>query len=73
MTYQTIEERDIKPLAEFFAAYFNTQEDADWTVEKAYRRLHPVCTREDSLNLLAEENGKLAASPSAGLRNTTIC
>lgn len=60
MTYRTIEERDIQPLAEFFTAYFNTQEGDAWTVEKAYRRLHPVCTREDSLNLLAEENGKLA-------------
>lgn len=60
MTYREIEERDIAPLVEFFTAYFNTQEGDEWTVEKAYRRLRPVCLREDSLNLLAEENGRLA-------------
>lgn len=60
MNYRLIEEKDIYPLAEFFTNYFNTQEGDDWTVQKAYRRLRPVCTREDSLNLIAEEDGKIA-------------
>lgn len=60
MNYRLIEEKDIYPLAELFTHYFNTREGDDWTVQKAYRRLHPVCTREDSLNLIAEEDGKIA-------------
>ena len=52
---------DISRCAELYMDYYNTCEEGEWTEETVSKRISQVLTREDSMCLVAELEGKLAA------------
>lgn len=57
MEYNVLKETDIDKVIPLYIQYYNEYEDADWTSETVYKRLHQVITREDSYGLiLSDEN-----------------
>ena len=60
MIYRNMEEKDVDSVVDFYMGYYNRYEDGCWTKERARRRIHPICTREDACCVLAKEDGRLA-------------
>lgn len=56
LTTTNLKPSDIEVLAPLYLEYFNTYEDAQWTIEKVYRRLRQLIVREDNLGLLLKED-----------------
>jgi len=52
----TLKPSDIDVLAPLYLEYFNTFEEAQWTIEKVNRRLRQLVVREDNLGLLLKED-----------------
>lgn len=61
MKYRRMEEADIAVAAQMYVDYYNKNEDGEWTVETATKRIHQVWSREDSYCLLLEQEGRLIA------------
>lgn len=60
MNYTVLKESDIPQIVPLFVGYYNNCEDAGWTAELAYKRIHQVVTREDAYGLVLWNNGKPA-------------
>ncbi len=59
MHYRTMTLEDIPLVIPFYMEYYNAGGDT-WTPETVYKRIRQVLSREDSLCLLAELDGKVA-------------
>ncbi len=59
MQYRTMTEEDIRRVIPLYIDHYNAGGDA-WTEETVYKRIHQVWSREDSLCLIAEEDGIIA-------------
>lgn len=58
MTCRLMAENDIDLVASMYMQYYNTYENSEWTRETAYKRIHQVWSREDSLCMLLEQDSK---------------
>ena len=45
-------EEDINNVVPLYIEYYNNNEDAEWTTETTFKRIHQVCSREDSYCLI---------------------
>ena len=61
MKYRMMNESDIVMAAQLYVDYYNNNEDGEWTMETASKRIHQVWSREDAYCLLLEEEEKLVA------------
>ena len=58
MQYRIMTESDISAVIPLYLEYYNTYESGAWTEKTTYKRIHQVWSREDSLCLLLEDEGK---------------
>lgn len=61
MNYRVMQKEDIPKVAELYIAYYNQYEDGEWNEQTTAKRISQVLTREDSLCLMLEDEGKLIA------------
>lgn len=54
-TTKKLEIADIDTIAPLYLEYFNTYEEAEWTLSKVQRRLRQQINRDDNLGLLLKE------------------
>lgn len=59
MKYRVMQESDIKKVIPIYIDYYNNHEDGEWTEETTYKRIHQVWSREDSMCLICESEGKI--------------
>ena len=59
MNYRMMTENDIQAAIPLYIEHYNTYEGGEWTVETTYKRIHQVWSREDSLCLILESEGKV--------------
>lgn len=52
MEYNVLKVTDIEKVIPLYIQYYNEHEDAKWTEETVYKRIHQVVTREDSYGLI---------------------
>lgn len=55
MVCRVMTEADIDRAVEIYIEYYNVHEDGVWTRDTAYRRIHQVWSREDSLCMMLED------------------
>lgn len=58
MNYIPLTENNMKSVIPLYIEYYNRCEDAEWTEEKANKRIHQIVTIEDSYGLILEDNGE---------------
>lgn len=51
VSFEELNESNMKEAVILFADYFNTNEKTNWTYDNAYRRIHEAITKEDSISL----------------------
>lgn len=61
MTYRRMTQEDIARAVSLYIAYYNVKEDGQWTEATTAKRIRQVFTREDSLCMVAEQDGELTA------------
>ena len=54
-------EEDIEKIVPLYIEYYNNNEDAEWTKETTYKRIHQVWSREDSYCLVWENKNDIVA------------
>ena len=54
--YREMAECDIEKVVPLYIEYYNNKEDAEWTTETTYKRIHQVWSREDSYCLILENS-----------------
>ena len=54
-------EEDIQKIVPLYIEYYNNNEDAEWTKETTYKRIHQVWSREDSYCLVWENKNGIVA------------
>lgn len=54
-------EEDIKNIVPLYIEYYNNNEEAEWTTETTYKRIHQVWSREDSYCLVWENKNNIIA------------
>jgi len=59
--YRKMIETDIEKVIPIYIEYYNDKEDAEWTTETTYKRIHQVWSREDSYCLIWEDGGEIVA------------
>lgn len=52
-------EADLEAVIPFYLDYYNGCEGAEWTHEKAWRRIHPMLAMENSLCMVLERQGEV--------------
>ena len=60
-TPRKMAEIDIDSVASIYIEYYNNHEDAEWTTETTYKRIHQVWSREDSYCLIWESKNDIVA------------
>lgn len=60
-TLRKMTEEDIKNIVPLYIEYYNNNEDAEWTTETTYKRIHQVWSREDSYCLVWENKKDIIA------------
>lgn len=56
MEYKNFTEQDINSIIPLYIHYYNEYENAEWTKETVYKRLHQMQSREDSFGLILTDN-----------------
>ena len=56
MQYRIMAESDIQTVLPLYIEHYNIYEGGEWTKETAYKRIHQVWSREDSLCLVLEDS-----------------
>lgn len=59
MNYRIMKESDIDEVIALYIEYYNNYEGSSWTYETAYKRIHPILTREHSYCMILEDENKL--------------
>ena len=59
--YRKMTEPDIEKVVPLYIEYYNNKEDAEWTTETTYKRIHQVWSREDSYCLIWEDGSEIVA------------
>ncbi|MBQ8209776.1 MAG: GNAT family N-acetyltransferase [Clostridia bacterium] len=59
--YRKMTENDINNIVPLYIDYYNNREDAEWTEESTYKRIHQVLSKEDSYCLVWEYNNDIIA------------
>lgn len=59
--FRKMNEEDIEKIVPMYIEYYNNHEDAEWTTETTYKRIHQVWSREDSYCLLWENKNDIVA------------
>ena len=54
-------EEDINNVVPLYIEYYNNNEDAEWTTETTFKRIHQVWSREDSYCLIWENKNGIVA------------
>ena len=52
---------DINNVVPLYIEYYNNNEDAEWTTETTFKRIHQVWSREDSYCLIWENKNGIVA------------
>ncbi len=60
-TLRKMTEEDIKNIVPLYIEYYNNNEEAEWTTETTYKRIHQVWSREDSYCLVWENKNNIIA------------
>ncbi len=60
-TLRKMSEEDINNVVPLYIEYYNNNEDAEWTTETTYKRIHQVWSREDSYCLVWENKNNIIA------------
>ena len=60
-TLRKMAEEDINNVVPLYIEYYNNNEDAEWTTETTYKRIHQVWSREDSYCLVWENKNDIIA------------
>lgn len=60
-TLRKMSEEDINNVVPLYVEYYNNNEDAEWTIETTYKRIHQVWSREDSYCLIWENKNGIVA------------
>ncbi len=60
-TVRKMTEEDIKNIVPLYIEYYNNNEEAEWTTETTYKRIHQVWSREDSYCLVWENKNNIIA------------
>ncbi|MBQ8209206.1 MAG: GNAT family N-acetyltransferase [Clostridia bacterium] len=60
-TLRKMSEEDIKNIVPLYIEYYNNNEEAEWTTETTYKRIHQVWSREDSYCLVWENKNNIIA------------
>lgn len=60
-TLRKMSEKDINNVVPLYIEYYNNNEDAEWTTETTYKRIHQVWSREDSYCLIWENKNGIVA------------
>jgi len=59
--FRRMTEEDIEKIVPLYIEYYNNNEDAEWTTETTYKRIHQVWSREDSYCLVWENKNDIVA------------
>lgn len=59
--FRRMTEDDIEKIVPLYIEYYNNAEDAEWTTETTYKRIHQVWGREDSYCLVWENKNDIVA------------
>lgn len=59
--YRKMTEPDIEKVIPLYIEYYNNKEDAEWTDETTYKRIHQIWSREDSYCLVWEDGSEIVA------------
>lgn len=59
--FRRMTEEDIEKIVPLYIEYYNNNEDAEWTTETTYKRIHQVWSREDSYCLIWENKNDIVA------------
>lgn len=59
--FRKMKEEDIEKIVPLYIEYYNNNEDAEWTTETTYKRIHQVWSREDSYCLVWENKNDIVA------------
>lgn len=59
--FRRMTEKDIEKIVPLYIEYYNNNEDAEWTTETTYKRVHQVWSREDSYCLVWENKNDIVA------------
>lgn len=59
--FRRMTEEDIEKIIPLYIEYYNNNEDAEWTTETTYKRIHQVWNREDSYCLVWEKKNDIVA------------
>lgn len=59
--FRQMKEEDIKNVVPLYIEYYNNSENAEWTSETTYKRIHQVWSREDSYCLVWENKNDIVA------------
>lgn len=59
--FRKMNEEDIGKVVPIYIEYYNNNEDAEWTTETTYKRIHQVWSREDSYCLVWENKNDIVA------------
>ena len=59
--FRKMNEEDIEKIVPLYIEYYNNNEDAEWTKETTYKRIHQVWSREDSYCLVWENKNDIVA------------
>ena len=60
-TLRKMSKEDINNVVPLYIEYYNNNEDAEWTTETTYKRIHQVWSREDSYCLIWENKNGIVA------------
>ena len=59
--FRKMNEEDIEKIVPMYIEYYNNNEDAEWTTETTYKRIHQVWSREDAYCLVWENKNDIVA------------
>lgn len=59
MNYRLMKESDMDKVINLYIEYYNNIEDSCWTYETAYKRIHPILSREYSYCMVLEDNSSI--------------
>lgn len=59
--FRRMTEEDIEKIVPLYIEYYNNNEDAEWTTDTTYKRIHQVWSREDAYCLVWENKNDIVA------------
>lgn len=59
--FRRMTEEDTEKIVPLYIEYYNNNEDAEWTTETTYKRIHQVWSREDAYCLVWENKNDIVA------------